>query len=135
MMVLFLLVEMRLVAFGSLIGHVDFFVVLARMLRCKSWSGEECAEQNRHDNSLHRADGSMRPLNADRKPAAWNQEMNGHGSPARCSMEAMKAEFTPDGDDGDGGGDDGAAARKRTPDLRTSSTAELPQVFSSWFES
>ena len=36
------------------------------------------------------------------------------------------------GDDGDGG--DGAA-RKRTPDLRTSSTAELPQVVSSWLES
>jgi hypothetical protein len=52
-------------------------------------------------------------------------------------MESLKAEFMPNGDDdgGDSGDDDDGSARKRTPDLRTSSTAELPQVISSWLES
>jgi hypothetical protein len=39
------------------------------------------------------------------------------------------------GGDGDDGGDDGGAARKQTPDLRTSSGAILPQGISSWLES
>jgi hypothetical protein len=37
----------------------------------------------------------------------------------------------------DGGDDDGGdgAARKPTPDLRTSSTTKLPQKIASWLES
>jgi hypothetical protein len=45
----------------------------------------------------------------------------------------MRSQVKRDGGDDDG--DDGAAARKRALDLRTSSIIKLPQKISSWLES
>src|ERR1700683_1956716 len=119
-MLLFLLVDMNLVVLWGFVTVVFVRTMLPGMLGGKRRSGEHREKQNRRKDSLHGADRSTHAFHAGRKSSARHQKMNGHEHAARAAVAVTRSQAKRDGGD-DGDGDDGAAAQKQAPDLRTSS--------------